>query len=149
MNQPIPANSTAPLKVGDRVRIVPEWQDPDDDDVERIVVEAPEDCTRVLVRTPSRGMAINPTERIEAKMLEFLSEGPRFSSELNYVEGDRQVLVRNAANEYLSRDGTWNVDRRKASTYFMAADKVAEQIDEAERLYGVKLTIEEAISSPP
>jgi hypothetical protein len=30
MNQPIPRGGTEPLKVGDRVQIVPEWQDPGD-----------------------------------------------------------------------------------------------------------------------
>ena len=40
MNQPIPRNGTEPLKVGDRVQIVPEWQDPGDEKYERFVIEA-------------------------------------------------------------------------------------------------------------
>jgi hypothetical protein len=31
MKQPIPRSGTVPLKVGDRVQIVPEWQDPGDE----------------------------------------------------------------------------------------------------------------------
>jgi alkanesulfonate monooxygenase SsuD/methylene tetrahydromethanopterin reductase-like flavin-dependent oxidoreductase (luciferase family) len=143
MKQPIPANSPLPLKEGDRVRIALQWQDEGDDSYERIVVEAPEDCTRVLIRTIIPGMAENPTERIEARMLELLTQGPQFSSALTYAEGDRLVLIRNSANEYLARDGTWNIDRRRASTYFMTADKVAEQIEEAAKRYGIQLAIED------
>lgn len=57
------------LQVGDRVRIHPEWQDPGDDDFERIVVEAPEDSPRVLIRTFIPGFAHPPTEWIEADKL--------------------------------------------------------------------------------
>ncbi len=35
MNRPIPSNDTAPLSVGDRVRIAPQFQDPGDDELER------------------------------------------------------------------------------------------------------------------
>jgi len=70
MESPIPANDTRPLRVGDRVRIVPKFQDAGDDEFERVVVEAPEDCTRVLVETRIPGFTYNPTERIEAAMLE-------------------------------------------------------------------------------
>ena len=56
MNQPIPRNGTEPLKVGDRVQIVPEWQDPDDDRFERFVIEAPPDCTQV------RALILHSTE---------------------------------------------------------------------------------------
>jgi hypothetical protein len=143
MDRPIPANSPEPLKVGDRVRIAPAWQDEDDENFEQIVVEAPENCTRVLIRTIIPGMATNPTERIEARMLEFVSAGPQFSSALNYVGGDPLVLIRNAANEYLSRDGSWVADRSRASKYFMSADKVREQIEEADKRYGIKLVFEE------
>jgi len=52
------------------VRIVPKFQDAGDDEFERVVVEAPEDCTRVLVETRIPGFTYNPTERIEAAMLE-------------------------------------------------------------------------------
>jgi hypothetical protein len=72
MNLPIPTNDTQPLCVGDRVRISPQFQDPGDDEFERIVTEAPEDCTRVLIETRIPGFHYNPTERIEARMLERL-----------------------------------------------------------------------------
>ena len=69
MKQPIPSNSPEPLKVGDRAQIAPAWQDPGDDQYERIVIEAPVDSTRVLIRTLIPDMAIQPTEWIEANML--------------------------------------------------------------------------------
>jgi len=69
MKQPIPSNGTLPLKVGDRVRIVPEWQDPGDDQYERLVIEVPVDTTRVLIRTLILDMTIQPTEWIEADKL--------------------------------------------------------------------------------
>ena len=59
----------SPLQVGDRVRIHPDWQDPGDDDFERIVIEAPEDSPRVLVLTRIPGFEHHPTEWIEADKL--------------------------------------------------------------------------------
>ena len=38
MKQPFPRIGTEPLKVGDRVQIVPEWQDPGDDQYQRFVI---------------------------------------------------------------------------------------------------------------
>ena len=69
MNAPISTNASRPLVLGDRVRILPEFQDAGDDDFERIVVEAPADSPRVLVKTMIPGFQIPPTERIEARML--------------------------------------------------------------------------------
>jgi len=69
MKQPIPANGTEPLKAGDRVRIVPEFQDPGDDRFERFVIEAPDDCSRVRIRTIIPGFSILPVEWIEADKL--------------------------------------------------------------------------------
>ena len=69
MKQPIPLNSTEPLKVGDHVQIVPEWQDPGDNQFERIITEAPDDSSRVLIRTLIPGFTIHPTEWIEAEHL--------------------------------------------------------------------------------
>jgi hypothetical protein len=62
------------LKVGDRVRIKPEWQDEGDDEFERIVIEAPADCTRVLVQTIIPGFTHHPVARIETSMLEMVEE---------------------------------------------------------------------------
>jgi hypothetical protein len=70
MNAPIPANCSRPIIPGDRVRILPEFQDAGDDAFERIVVEAPADSPRVLVRTIIPGFQISPTELIETRMLE-------------------------------------------------------------------------------
>jgi hypothetical protein len=52
----------------------PEWQDPGDAQFERFVIEAPPDCTRVLIRTIVHGLAIHPTEWIEAGKLARLAD---------------------------------------------------------------------------
>jgi hypothetical protein len=70
MPQPIPHDSIRPLVAGERVRILPQWQDPGDDEYERTVIEAPADSPRVLIRTTIPGMAISPTETIDASRLE-------------------------------------------------------------------------------
>jgi hypothetical protein len=72
MNQPIPRNGTDPLKVGDRVQIVPEWQDPGDEQFERFVIEAPPNTTQVRIRTLIPGLVFQPVEWIEADKLVFI-----------------------------------------------------------------------------
>ena len=67
--QPIPRGGTEPLKVGDRVQIVPEWQDPGDERFERFVIEAPANCTQVRIRTTIPGLVFHPVEWIEADKL--------------------------------------------------------------------------------
>ena len=57
------------LSAGDRVRIHPEWQDPGDDNFEHIVIEAPADSPRVLIRTLIPDFDPSPTERIQADRL--------------------------------------------------------------------------------
>ncbi len=74
MKQPIPRNGTEPLKVGDPVRIVPEWQDPGDDKYESFVIEAPENATQVRIRTIIPGFVFHPTEWIEADRLLLLPQ---------------------------------------------------------------------------
>jgi hypothetical protein len=69
MKQPIPRGGTEPLKVGDRVQIVPECQDPGDNDYKRFVIEAPHDSTHVRIRTVIPGFVFHPTEWIEADNL--------------------------------------------------------------------------------
>ena len=69
MKQAIPRNGTAPLLVGDRVQIVPEWQDPGDEKYERFVIEAPDDCTRVRIQAVVPGLCFQPAEWIEADKL--------------------------------------------------------------------------------
>ena len=69
MKAPIPHGGTEPLKVGDRVQIVPEWQDPGDERFERFVIEAPPNTTQVRIRTIIPGLVFHPTEWIEADHL--------------------------------------------------------------------------------
>jgi hypothetical protein len=69
MKQPIPRNGTEPLKVGDRVQIVPEWQDPGDDRYARFIIEAPPNTTQVRIRTIIPGFVFHPVEWIEADKL--------------------------------------------------------------------------------
>jgi hypothetical protein len=63
------------FKVGDRVRIKLEWQDEGDDEFERVVIEAPENSPRVLIKTLIPGFEYPPTERIEISKLERVSGG--------------------------------------------------------------------------
>lgn len=67
---PIPANDIKPLIAGDKVRIVLQFQDPGDDEFDRIVIEAPEGCNRMLVEARIPNFNTYPTERIVAGMLE-------------------------------------------------------------------------------
>ena len=60
------------LKVGDNVQIVPEWQDPNDDQFERTVIESPDNSPRVLISTNIPGFAIRPTEWIDADKLHLI-----------------------------------------------------------------------------
>jgi hypothetical protein len=69
MNQPIPRGGTEPLKVGDSVQIVPEYQDPGDNDYKRFVIEAPQNITQVRIRAIIPGLRFHPTEWIEADHL--------------------------------------------------------------------------------
>jgi len=78
---PLPHNQDSTFSVGDRVRIKSEWQDPGDDEFERVVIEAPEDCTRVLVQTIIPGFTHNPVARIETFMLERVKLGLHIDSE--------------------------------------------------------------------
>lgn len=64
-----PGPRTEPLKAGDHVQIVPEWQDPGDDKYARFVIEAPADSSRVKIRTIVPGLAFHPVEWIEADRL--------------------------------------------------------------------------------
>ena len=61
------------LKVGDRIRIKPEWLDEGDDEFERIVIEAPENSPRELIKTLIPGFEYSPTESIEITKLERVS----------------------------------------------------------------------------
>ena len=76
MQQPIPRGGTEPLKVGDRVQIVPEWQDPGDDRFERFVIEAPPNTTQVRIQTIIPGLVLRPTQWIEADHLNLIPNQP-------------------------------------------------------------------------
>lgn len=70
MRRPIPpSNDTQPLRVGDRVRIAPQFQVAGDERFERIVVEAPPSSSRVLLRTIIPEIVHHPTEVIDAAKL--------------------------------------------------------------------------------
>jgi hypothetical protein len=69
MKQPIPRGGTVPLNVGDRVQIVPEWQDPGDEKYQRFVIEAPEICTQVRIQAVIPSVFFQPVEWIEADRL--------------------------------------------------------------------------------
>ena len=73
MKQPIPRGGTDPLKVGDQVQIVPEWQDPGDEKYERFVIEAPPNTSQVRIRTIIPSLVFQPTEWIAADKLVFIS----------------------------------------------------------------------------
>ena len=73
VKHPSPSNSAEPLKIGDEVQIVPEWQDPGDDKYRCFVIEAPENCTEVRIQTVIPSLIIQPTEWIEAAKLVVLS----------------------------------------------------------------------------
>ena len=66
---PIPRKRTEPLKVGDRVQIVPEWQDPGDERFERFFIEAPPNTTQIRIRTFIPSLVFHPIEWIEAEHL--------------------------------------------------------------------------------
>ena len=73
MKQPIPRNGTTPLRTGDRVQIVSEWQDPGDGKYERFVIETPDDCTRIRSLAVVPGLFFQPVEWLEADKLILLS----------------------------------------------------------------------------
>lgn len=74
MSEPDSHAAPGAFRVGDRVRIHPEWRDPGDDDFERVVIEVPEGSSRVLIATQIPGFAHPPTEWIEIEKLIPLSE---------------------------------------------------------------------------
>jgi hypothetical protein len=60
------------FKLGSKVQIKPEWQDPGDDQFERTVIEAPNNSPRVLISTHIPGFTILPTEWIDIDKLQSL-----------------------------------------------------------------------------
>jgi hypothetical protein len=105
MPSPIPHNSIRPLSPGEKVRIRPEFQDPGDDQFERIVIEAPADSPRVLIRTLIPGMEIQPTETVEASMLErTINLGP-------YGDLSPETVISNHLADLPSETRLWLVEK--------------------------------------
>lgn len=105
MPSPIPANSIRPLKSGEKVQILSKFQDKGDEQFERIVIEAPEDSPRVLIRTLIPGMEIQPMETVEASMLERVIDlGP-------YGDHSPQTVINNHLNELPSETRLWLVEK--------------------------------------
>ncbi len=118
MTQPIPANSHRPLVPGDRVRILPEFQDQGDDDFERIVVEAPPDSSRVLIRTLIPGLNLQPTERIEASMLMIL----RTLEE--EIQNEPEAAIARFADQLTPEQRVWCVENHPAATLKLMGGKL-------------------------
>ena len=57
------------LKPGDLVRIHPEWQDPGDDEFDRIVYEVTKEGASVMIWALIPGFEYPPTEWIQANWL--------------------------------------------------------------------------------
>lgn len=100
MPSPIPHNSIRPLTAGEKVQIRPEFQDEGDNEFERIVIEAPDDSPRVLIRTIIPGMDLQPTETIEAWKLErvidlgpFADTEPEIAISKNFAEFSQQTRL--------------------------------------------------------
>ena len=110
MNAPTPSNDSRPLVPGDRVRITPEFQDEGDDNFVWVVVEAPSDSPRVLIRTLIPGMSIQPTERIEASMLLLVVDLER------QLQVDPENTIREHAAELTPEQRIWCVENHPVVT---------------------------------
>lgn len=128
MSSPIPYNSIRPLMPEEKVRILPEFQDDGDDQFERIVIEAPADSPRVLIRTLIPGMQIQPTEIVEASMLERVIDlGP-------YGDLSPETVINNHLNELPAETHLWLVE--KFPDQIMATGKFTpEEVDLCARLH--------------
>lgn len=118
MSTPIPSNSDCPLRVGDRVKILPEFQDEGDDEFERIVVEAPTDSSRVLIQTIIPGMNLLPTERIEASMLLIL----RTLEEEIQIEPE--AAIARFADQLTRKQRVWCLENHPAATLKVMGGKL-------------------------
>jgi hypothetical protein len=104
------------------VQIVPEWQDPGDDEFERVVIEAPPDSPRVLVRTLIPGMEIQPTETIEATRLVRVVDFGRFA------DMAPETVIRQHGGELTRDQRLFLIEKFPA----MAMETWAEQVTEDE-----------------
>lgn len=105
MHSPIPHNSIRPLTIGEKVRIRPEFQDDGDNEFERIVIEAPADSPRVLIRTIIPGMDIQPTETIQATMLERVIDLGQFA------DTQPEIAIAGHFTEFSQETRLWLVEK--------------------------------------
>lgn len=62
---------------------------------------------------------------------------------------DRRVVIRTDDGQYLSRSGGVTPNKYEAARYHMIADRVADQIEAVEKLYGRLMLVENDGISPP
>jgi hypothetical protein len=130
MPQPIPFDSIRPLQVGERVQIVPEWQDPGDEEFECVVIEAPADSPRVLIRTLIPGMAIQPTETIEAsKLVRVIDFG-------KLADLDPEAVIRDHSGDLTHEQRLFFIEKFPSITLETLGDKVTpEEVDLCAQLH--------------
>lgn len=98
MNEPDSHAAPGTFRVGDRVRIHPDWQDPGDDDFVRVVIQAPPDSPCVLIATLIPGFAHPPTEWIDVEKLLPRTDGRQYkASVLGMGRAPRRVGGYNSA----------------------------------------------------
>ncbi|MEY3896881.1 MAG: hypothetical protein RLZZ214_2402 [Verrucomicrobiota bacterium] len=118
MPQPIPSNSIRPLQVGELVQIVPEWQDPGDEEFACVVIEAPADSPRVLIRTLIPDMTIQPTETIEAsKLVRVIDFG-------DLADMAPETVIRQHGGELMREQRLFFIEKFPAITLGTLGDKV-------------------------
>ena len=130
MPQPIPFNSIRPLQVGERVQIVPEWQDPGDGEFACLVIEAPADSPRVLIRTLIPDMTIQPTETIEAsKLVRVIDFG-------DLADLDPETVIREHSAELTREHRLFFIEKFPSITLESLGDKVTpEEVDLCAQLH--------------
>ena len=123
-----------PFRENDRVRFRQTRPDPEPDEGEHYVIEAPADSDRVRVITLLPNTRLCQREWIPIAMLEKMP--PAESAE----EDPTVVIVREVpagqSGRYLAPDKSWTDDKRKAARYFRRADNVDAQLAEVQRRFG-------------
>jgi hypothetical protein len=112
------------------VQIVPAWQDPGDDEFERVVIEAPPDSPRVLVRTLIPDMEIQPTETMEASKLVRVIDFGRFT------DMAPETVIRQHGGELTREQRLFFIEKFPAITLETLGDKVTpEEVDLCAQLH--------------
>jgi hypothetical protein len=121
MSQPVPSNSIRPLQVGEQVQIVPEWQDPGDEEFVCVVIEAPADSPRVLIRTLIPGMDFQPTETIEAsKLVRVIDFG-------DFANLDPEAVIRDHSEDLTREQRLFFIEKFPAMTVEALGDRATEE----------------------